>query len=455
MRATSSTYVGLRQHQLTMWLDLLLFAAFVVGALDTAKIAVRIPSDALISGWALLRCALLAWEADSREARMTFLGLLLLLTMGLRSLVLDSVPGELITRPNSIYDWILVLTGFYVGVNTSLQQWRRFWALWPLAILSLAILTPLVSHGDNISFSPSLKIGIFWTTLACYIMGLAAIACIGLILRSKHLIERLVSLTALVISMGLLIAGDSRISTFAAIAGVAIGQAILTALNHQDHRLIDWIKQNRRPLKRYGLMAITITTVFSLGVWHWVVFSNYHDFLKSIRFLDPSDQGRAILSRCYFGIPFSGHNRFLLGVGFERSKDIACDSRHTQINQILGLDPGKSFNHAHNIWGQIVGDSGVPALIAAIAIAILILAVWIRACRKLWQEQPTLTVVQQEYSEIHFLNGIACSIFIFLTSFVHSAVFHSPAVLAIFGYIMASPFALQSPRIFRERRCFP
>lgn len=429
------------------WVDLLLFSSLVLGALDTPQISLRIACDALVASWALLRCLLLGLNSQEQSSRILFFGLFLLLALGLRSFVLDSIPKELITRPTSIFDWILVLAAFSIGARNNLRQWWLFWSFWIAACLAVVLGSLAFSHGANLSFNPDLRLGLYWTTLACYLFAFSAIAAAGFLLLARTPLLRLLAAASLIAAMAGLLASDSRISTFAVLAGLGSGGALLLSLEHPRNRWVCWLRQRQQPLRRWAIGAIAALSATALTLWSWVVFSDQQAFVASIRVLDGADQGRAILSRCYFGIPLSGNNRFLLGGGFQRSRELLCSSEATGINRILGLPAEKSFNHAHSIWGQIAGDSGMVALAAAICVAITLIALWVKAYRQLKISFSAMPASQQQQTKLHVLNGLAAGVFLLLTSFVHSALFHLPGILAVFGYILAAPLAWsQTPK---------
>ena len=77
-----------------------------------------------------------------------------------------------------------------------------------------------------------------------------------------------------------------------------------------------------------------------------------------------SDIGRLAIAQCYGGIPFSGNNRFLYGIGYDRANDF-CDD---PIN-------GGVADHAHNIYLQLFASTGVLGLCGlAFLLALLVLA---------------------------------------------------------------------------------
>lgn len=85
-----------------------------------------------------------------------------------------------------------------------------------------------------------------------------------------------------------------------------------------------------------------------------------------------SDLNRLLLARCYFSSLFSGHNRLIHGMGFGRTIEYCRPSL---------LIPSNS--HAHNLFAQVAGDSGLFALLFLLAIV-----AWLMRCG--WRLRPRL-----------------------------------------------------------------
>ncbi len=82
-----------------------------------------------------------------------------------------------------------------------------------------------------------------------------------------------------------------------------------------------------------------------------------------------SDLHRLHLLRCYFGALFSGHNRFIWGMGFTNASNFLCKD----------VDLIKGTTHAHNVFAQVAADSGFFAMLALVLIfAWFLLRTWKR-----------------------------------------------------------------------------
>lgn len=82
-----------------------------------------------------------------------------------------------------------------------------------------------------------------------------------------------------------------------------------------------------------------------------------------------SDMNRLALLRCYFGVPFTGNNRFLYGMGFATASQTICQN----------AGPLQNITHAHNILAQLAADNGIFAMLCLLFVLVLLL----RSARRL------------------------------------------------------------------------
>ncbi|MFN5162431.1 MAG: hypothetical protein ACK5FE_16695 [Cyanobacteriota bacterium] len=436
MAGSTSPRAGLI-HTLEPWADLLLVLGIALGTVDTKGVSLGYLCHSLIAAWVLFRCLANGLSSRDDSGRILYYGLVLLVSFTLRALVLDGKDNEYVTTPNSIQDWILVLAGFAIGCRTGLRQWNRFWQMWLLASVVVAAATWGWLRGANVSFLPDLQLGLYWTSMAGYLIGISAIVAAAFLIVRGRPLQTVVAGLALAASLVGLAAAESRASQSFVVLALAVSAGTTALLRNPTAPWLKPFRQNPRRLKQLAHGLLMAASSLGVALWAWITFSNQASFLASIQWLNPSDQGRAILSRCYFGIPFSGGNRFLMGGGFQRSREIYCPSSKTHINDLLGLDPNKTFTHAHNLWAQIAGDSGMLALLVAIFICAALIRFWATALGQL--PQSRIASLQR-----HLIISGAIAVFFFLCSFVHGAVIHSQELLALFGYTLAAPFSLLS-----------
>ena len=78
-----------------------------------------------------------------------------------------------------------------------------------------------------------------------------------------------------------------------------------------------------------------------------------------------SDTGRLAIAQCYGAIPFSGNNRFLYGIGFDRAGEFCADPIH-----------GGVADHAHNLYLQLFASTGVLGLFGFLLLLAMLLRAW-------------------------------------------------------------------------------
>ena len=78
-----------------------------------------------------------------------------------------------------------------------------------------------------------------------------------------------------------------------------------------------------------------------------------------------SDTGRLAIAQCYGAIPFSGNNRFLYGIGFDRAGEFCSDPIH-----------GGVADHAHNLYLQLFASTGVLGLFGFLLLLAMLLRAW-------------------------------------------------------------------------------
>ena len=78
-----------------------------------------------------------------------------------------------------------------------------------------------------------------------------------------------------------------------------------------------------------------------------------------------SDTGRLAIAQCYGAIPFSGNNRFLYGIGFDRAGEFCTDPIH-----------GGVADHAHNIYLQLFASTGLLGIVGLVLLFGLLVLVW-------------------------------------------------------------------------------
>ena len=135
-----------------------------------------------------------------------------------------------------------------------------------------------------------------------------------------------------------------------------------------------------------------------------------------------SDLGRLEIGQCYIQLPFSGSNRLLSGVGFERPKDFC----HQLIN-------GGVADHAHNLYLQLWADSGLLGLLGLGLLLALLLNSWRRA-------EPLLEPLPRRV-------GQAALVYSLLQACFDVSLLHWPVTQVFTGVLLAIPLAVLPPAI--------
>ena len=134
--------------------------------------------------------------------------------------------------------------------------------------------------------------------------------------------------------------------------------------------------------------------------------------------LDPrSDMGRLAIGQCYFNLPFSGNNRLLHGVGFERPKEFC----HQIIN-------GGIADHAHNLYLQLWANSGLLGLIGLGLLITLLLNSW-------RQSEGLLEPLTRRV-------GKAALVYTLLQCFFDVSLIHWPITIVFTGILLAIPLSV-------------
>lgn len=129
-----------------------------------------------------------------------------------------------------------------------------------------------------------------------------------------------------------------------------------------------------------------------------------------------SDLGRFWAAQCFLALPFSGQNRLLYGVGFDRIKDFCQE-----------VPGGVALAHAHNLYLQIWAAAGFLGVLAFILIAIILFQKWRLAEASM--PQPLR------------ISGQALWIYVLLQSLFDLSMWHWATTLIFTGFLLGIPLA--------------
>ena len=133
----------------------------------------------------------------------------------------------------------------------------------------------------------------------------------------------------------------------------------------EKEKIVSFIRKNlnkawpeRRQKSSRTIIGLGLVSLAGAGIWSALsmIYSSRENIVNDIH--------RLHLFKCYMGAMFTGHNRFLYGLGFSRTSQTVC----LDAGLIIHKEP-----HAHNVLAQVAGDNGFFALLMLIAIAIILI----------------------------------------------------------------------------------
>ena len=132
-----------------------------------------------------------------------------------------------------------------------------------------------------------------------------------------------------------------------------------------------------------------------------------------------SDTGRLAIARCYSAIPFSGNNRFLYGIGFDRADEFCRDPIQ-----------GGVAEHAHNLYLQLFANTGVLGLFGLVVLLALLVQAWRSAAH--------------EMDPFPRAAGQLVLLYTLIQGFVDLSLLHWPVTLILTGVLLGIPLSWHS-----------
>ena len=132
-----------------------------------------------------------------------------------------------------------------------------------------------------------------------------------------------------------------------------------------------------------------------------------------------SDSGRLAIAQCYAAIPFSGNNRFLFGIGFDRAGEFCADPIH-----------GGVADHAHNIYLQLFASTGLLGVLGLLLLLALLLLAW-----------RISSSTMDSYSQ---LAGQLALAYVLIQGFLDLSILHWPVTLVVTGVLLGIPLSWHS-----------
>jgi hypothetical protein len=275
----------------------------------------------------------------------------------LLTLVRPWVRGEM-PHPVSADDLVLLALAFVASTGLTVARWQRLlpWLLPPLAVALLAGPRP---------WTPNPLAGV---NQGAYLLGLLTVAAAAWTSALPLPLARRWpgAVFTLLGFWGMWRTGSRACLVAAVLAGLAV--------------LLAERARRGRPLLRPLLLAAAAAAGL-LGLKNLLGH-------PGIGIDWTSDSGRLQGYGCWAGLPFSGDNRLLWGVGFHRPGAFCQQPIH-----------GSPLTHAHNLYLQLWGNTGLLGLLAAVLLAVLLIGLWRRGggsdlSRRLGQGVLVYTLLQ-------------------------------------------------------------
>lgn len=372
-----------------------------------------IASNLLVTAWLVL--ALLRQSA-ARPWSFVLMGMLLL---NLRWIALDEGP-----LPVSPLDHLLMLTAFACGFGRPSPWWLRQASILALATL-IGVLLQLEVVVDFARFGLEYHTDALTKNQTALLAGLAWLCSLIGILACRPPWGRLLHGLALVAATVLLRAADSRAGM-----GMAALAVLLGGLLAFSPRLLALWRRHGKTLRRP--LLITLAAVATVIAGLWLLHHQAAEMSGAGMPIDriygeenlENDAARLRLWGCYLGVPFTGSNRFLWGVGYERAWQVMCTAREV----------GRPLSHAHNLFLQVWAENGVAGL--------LFLLCWMG-----WVVQRLILNLRQPcQNSKRLLLFASSSLVIYLVGFnlFELGMIKVPLFMVCFGLFLAAPFSIEA-----------
>jgi hypothetical protein len=133
-----------------------------------------------------------------------------------------------------------------------------------------------------------------------------------------------------------------------------------------------------------------------------------------------SDLGRLAIAQCYGMIPFSGNNRFLYGIGFDRAGDFCAAPIH-----------GGVADHAHNLYLQLFASTGVLGVFGLVLLVVLLVQAWRSAA--------------PEMDQFPRVAGQLALLYTLIQGLFDLSLLHWPVTVVLTGVLLGIPLSWHRP----------
>ncbi len=294
-------------------------------------------------------------------------------------------------HPASINDVVLLLSGVVAGLSISPRRWSR------LLFFPVIGFLPTLFTFSSKPWTPNPFIG---ANQGAYVFGLfLSILSVWSLVNFKKYFQLWMALPLAVIVFALLWQTGSRAALVSAIIASVIPYVMCQA---REYRL--W-------------KSVVVVTAAMAFIYILRVILSSNPGLPG--FKSGSDLGRLMAYDCFSRLPFTGNNRFIYGVGFDRVKELC------QVDfQGLILD------HAHNLYLQVWASTGILGILAIILLVVFL-------------------VQQYKIAYTHMPCDLqscwqAVCIYTLAQGFFDASLLHWPVTLMVTGIFLGIPLSFRS-----------
>ena len=341
------------------------------------------PLDPRISSLPLMLWILVQLLGASEQRRWALWPLLALLLLNTRLWWFNDPP-----HPASVQDGLVLVAGLLGATTVPQHRWPGILRL-PL----LALLPPLTSLGAK-PWAPNPAVG---ANQGAYLLGLLfLLAVIWCWKERQRWLQGLAGGSA-ALAFVMLWQTGSRAGL------IASAVALFIVVLRERAKAGTWRRDAALLLGAGALLYLA----------RWLLFST-NSSLPGLK--AGSDLGRLLSAECFAALPFSGSNRLLYGVGFDRVQEL-CQVPFQEL----------VLQHAHNMYLQLWAGAGLLGVLALVLVLVLLIAQW----RSVELEMPS---------------GLCCSgqaalIYTLLQGCFDLSLLHWPVTLAFSGLLLGMPLA--------------
>ena len=312
-----------------------------------------------------------------------------------RTWLLNEMP-----HPASAEDSILLCSALILASTFVAKRIKRLFLILPLSL-------PIAFVGiSSKPWAPNPFVG---ANQGAYILGILALVCCCCLASGGLLSKWLRTIYAVLLVMSMMMIWHTG-SRAALLGSVGAALFVLCFRSIQNRKVI------KQFMPAFGVLVIAYLVKLFLPSTSGI------PGLKT-----GSDAGRIFIAQCYSGLPFTGHNRLIYGLGFHRHRDF-CQQ----------LFEGKPFDHAHNIYLQAWANVGILGVVGIFVFGLLLWNAWSRV------------PLSDADSALMVNIGISASVYIFSLGFLDASLIHWPALLVFSGLFLATPFALHRAQAYSQ-----